>query len=345
MSKGKIAVPGHDIIVIGASAGGVEALVQLIHTLPANLPASVFIVLHIPAHSPSMLSQILGRAGMLPALQPVDYQKIEARHIYVAPPDQHLLIEQGYMRVVRGPRENRHRPAIDPLFRSAAVAYGSQVIGVVLTGSLDDGTAGLLAIKQRGGIAVVQDPEEAMYPNMPASALAHVEVDHCLPIAQIGPLLMRLAHEAVLQDDIQPVSDEMALEVRVAAMETNPLNEHEQVGEPSAYSCPDCGGILWETHDGDLTRFRCRTGHAFSTEGVMASQSEQIEQALWVALKALDENVSLSRRMQKRAEEMGHAWLAESLEAKGRVAEHNAVLLRQVLAKTASKVLQKGDGL
>ncbi len=222
-------MPEHDIIVIGASAGGVETLMQLVHVLPANLPASVFIVLHIPAHSPSMLPQILGRAGVLTTSQPVDYQKIEARHIYVAPPDHHLLIEQGYMRVVRGPRENRHRPAIDPLFRSAAVAYGSQVIGVVLTGSLDDGTAGLLAIKQRGGIAVVQNPEEAMYPDMPKSALAHVTVDYCSSIADMGPLLGRLARVPAVQEQILPISEDVEREVRIAAMETNPLNEHEQV--------------------------------------------------------------------------------------------------------------------
>lgn len=338
-------MPEHEIIVIGASAGGVEALVQLMRQMPSNLSASIFVVLHIPAQGPSLLPQILSRAGALPALHPSDYQKIEHGRIYVAPSDHHLLIEGDHMRVVRGPKENRHRPAIDPLFRSAAVAYGPQVVGVVLTGSLDDGTAGLLTIKQRGGIAIVQDPKEAIYPNMPASALAHVAVDYCLPIAEIGPLLVHLAHEAVLQENIQPVSEDMAREVRVAAMETNPLNEHEQVGEPSAYSCPDCGGVLWETQDGELTRFRCRTGHAFSTESVMASQSEQLEQALWVALKTIDENVSLSRRMQRRAQQNGHAWLAESLETQVREAEHNAILLRQVLAKTSPEELQKIDGL
>jgi two-component system chemotaxis response regulator CheB len=338
-----IAVPGHEIIVIGASAGGVETLVQLIHALPANLPASVFIVLHIPAHSTSMLPQILSRAGVLPVVQPVDYQKIEARHVYVAPPDHHLLIEQGHMRVVRGPRENRHRPAIDPLFRSAAVAYASQVIGVVLTGALDDGTNGLRAIKQRGGIAVVQDPEEALFPDMPKSALAHVAVDYCMTIAHMGPLLGDLVRVPAAQEQIPPVAEDMEQEVRVAAMETNPLNQHEQVGEPSPYSCPECGGVLWETHDGALMRFRCRTGHAFSVESVLAEQSEQIEQALWVALKTLDENASLARRMAKQAQQNGHAWLAERLEARVREAEQHAVLLRQVLMQKPSRKLKDAD--
>ncbi len=322
---------GHEIIVIGASAGGVEALVQVVRDFPRNLSASVFIVLHIPAQSPSLLPEILTRSGLVKAVQPVDYQPIERGRIYVAPPDHHLLLDKGFIRVVRGPKENRHRPAIDPLFRSAAVAYGSQVVGVVLTGSLDDGTAGLLAIKQRSGIAVVQDPRDAFYPSMPESALAHVNVDHCLPIAQIGQLLVRLAREEVVQKDIQPASKDMEQEVRIAEMETNPLNDHEQVGNPSAYSCPECGGVLWEVNDGELTRFRCRTGHAFSTESALAEQSENIEQALWVALKTLDENVSLSRRMVKQAELNGHNWLAERLNVKVQTAEQQAALLRQLL--------------
>jgi len=200
----RLLVPGHEIIVVGASAGGVEALMQLVREFPADLPASVFIVLHIPAQSPSLLAGILSRAGLMKAVHPVDYQKIEHGCIYVAPPDHHLLIENGFMRVVRGPQEKRHRPAIDPLFRSAAVAYGSQVVGVVLTGALDDGTAGLLAVKQRGGVAIVQDPREARYPDMPKSALAHVNVDYCLPIAQIGQVLVQLAHEEIVQENIPP---------------------------------------------------------------------------------------------------------------------------------------------
>jgi two-component system, chemotaxis family, protein-glutamate methylesterase/glutaminase len=324
-------VSGHEIIVIGASAGGVEALVQLVREFPANLPASVFVVLHIPAQGPSFLADILTRSGLVKAVQPIDYEPIERGHIYVAPPDHHLLLEDGLMRIVRGPKENRHRPAIDPLFRSAAVAYGPQVVGVVLTGSLDDGTAGLLAIKQRGGIAVVQDPHDAIYSSMPESALAHVKVDHCLPMAQIGQLLMELVREEVVQKDIQSASEDMKREVRITAMETNPLNENEQVGNPSAYSCPECGGVLWETSDGELTRYRCRTGHAFSTESVLAQQTEQIEQALGVALKTLDENASLSRRMAKQAQLNGHTWLAEQLNAKVQVAEQRATLLRQVL--------------
>ena len=336
---------GHEIIVVGASAGGVEALIQVVREFPVSLPASVFIVLHIPTHSPSMLAEILSRASFMKAVQPVDNQQIERGRIYVASPDHHLLIENGFMRVVRGPKENRHRPAIDPLFRSAAVAYGSQVVGVVLTGSLDDGTAGLLAIKQRGGVAVVQDPGDALYPDMPKSALAHVNVDYCLPLAQIGLTLAQLAREEIVQENIPSASEDMKREVRIAEMETNPLSEHEQIGSPSAYSCPECGGVLWETHDGELTRFRCRTGHAFSPDSALAEQSEKIEQALWVALKTLDENASLSRRMAKQALQNGHAWLAERLNTRVQEAEQRAILLRQVLTRREIPDLRDADSV
>ena len=334
---------GHEIIVVGASAGGVEALIQVVREFPANFPASVFVVLHIPAQGPSRLAEILSRSAFIKAEQPVDYQRIEHGYIYVAPPDHHLLIEKGFMRVVRGPKENRHRPAIDPLFRSSAVAYGSQVIGVVLSGSLDDGTAGLLAIKQRGGIAVVQDPTDAMYPDMPKSALAHVDVDYCLPVTQIGQTLVQLAREEIMQEDTPSVPEDMEREVRIVEMETNPLNENEQIGSPSAYSCPECGGVLWEWRDSELTRFRCRTGHAFSPDSALAEQSEKIEQALWVALKTLDENASLSRRMEKQALQNSHTWLAERLNIRAQEAEQRAVLLRQVLTQREIPDLNAGS--
>jgi two-component system, chemotaxis family, protein-glutamate methylesterase/glutaminase len=184
----------NNIIVIGASAGGVEALSTLVRALPAGLPAAVFVVLHIPAQSPSLLPSILSRAGQLPAIQPTDGMAISPGCIYVAPPDHHMLLERGYIRIVRGPRENRHRPAIDPLFRSAARSYGARVTGVILTGTLDDGTAGLLAVKQRGGIAIVQDPKEALYTSMPRSALDHVAVDYCASLGEIATRLVELAH-------------------------------------------------------------------------------------------------------------------------------------------------------
>jgi two-component system chemotaxis response regulator CheB len=201
----------------------------------------------------------------------------------------------------------------------------------VLTGALDDGTSGLLAIKQRGGIAVVQDPDEALYPSMPQSAIAHVAVDYCLPLAEIGPLLTRLAHDPVQTESLSPPAEEMQREIRIAAMETNGLNEHGQIGKPSPYSCPECGGVLWETQDGNLLHFRCRTGHAFSPESVLAGQSEQLERALWVALKTLEEKVSLMGHLALQARKNQHSWLAARYETRWREAEEHASLLRRFL--------------
>ncbi len=325
-------MPGHDIIVVGASAGGVEALVKMVGQLPANLPAAVCVVLHIPAQSPSLLSEILNRAGPLPASQPGDSEEIRHGHIYVAAPDHHLLIERGRMRQVRGPKENRHRPAIDPLFRSAAYAYGPRVVGVILTGSLDDGTAGLLAVKRCGGLAVVQDPKEAMYPSMPGSALAHVQVDYCLPLNRMGAVLAQLAHKQVEDEGTYPVPNDLEQETRYTSMDDqDTLDSNERIGRPSPFSCPDCGGVLWEVQDGELLHFRCRVGHAFSVESVLAAQSEQLETALWAALKTLEESASLSRRLARQAHGRGQDWLARNFEEKVREAEQRAITIRQVL--------------
>jgi len=321
----------HDMIAIGASAGGVEALMAIVRGLPTNFAATLFIVLHIPADSPSMLPELLSRAGDLPATHPVDGEEIHCGHIYVAPPDRHLLVEQGYIRVVRGPKENRHRPSVDVLFRSLARAYGPRAIGVVLTGALDDGTAGLLAIKRRNGLAVVQDPDDALYPSMPQSALDHVDVDYSMPLANMAALLNQLNLETVQDMDIGPVPEDMETEVKKAEAGMQTQRENRQVGTPSAYSCPECGGVLWEIQDGKLIRFRCRVGHAFTTDSMIAEQSEALEEALWVALKILQEQSSISRRMAEQAHANGRPTLARRFEERQQDAEQRATLLMNVL--------------
>ncbi len=285
-----------DIVVVGASAGGVEALMDLVRGLPADLPAAVFVVLHIPPQSTSVLPQILDRAGPLPARHAVDGAPIIRGQILVAPPDHHLLVEQGHIRLSRGPRENRTRPAVDPLFRSAARTYGPRVLGVVLSGALDDGTSGLAAIKARGGVAIVQDPAEAIFPSMAQSAIDHVAVDHILFTSQIGPLLAGLAREDVVEEGAPAVSRELDLEVEAAAADGAVLGRHGHPGIPSSMACPECGGSLWELGDGGLLRFRCRVGHAFSSGSLLAEQAEQLEGALWAALWNLDEQANLNRR-------------------------------------------------
>lgn len=330
---------GHDIIVVGASAGGVEALTTLVRELPADLPAAVFIVLHIPAQSPSVLPSILNRAGPLISAHPADNTRIEHGRIYVAPPDHHLLVEEGRVRIVRGPKENRHRPAVDPLFRSAARVYGPRVVGVILTGSLDDGTAGLQAIKTRGGIAVAQDPEEALYPSMPRSAVENVAVDYCLPLSEIVPTLVRLASEETAAEAGFPVPRGMELESRIVGMDMDALQGEERPGTPSVFSCPECNGVLYEMHDGHLTRFRCRVGHAFSAETMLAEQAEALETALWMALNTLEESASLSRRMMESSRERGHTMIAQRFADKVREAEQRSEVIRQVLLKDEPVVM------
>jgi len=255
---------GHDIVVVGASAGGVEALSELVKGFPSDLPASIFIVLHLPAHSTSILPRILSRNGALPALNPKNGDLIQHGRIYVASPDQHLLIKRGSVRVVHGPRENGARPAIDPLFRTAARAYGRRVIGLVLSGVLDDGTAGLIAVKRQGGITLVQDPTDARYPSMPQSAITQSEVDHILPLSEIASTIVRLVHQPVEEEGAKPVSDDMETEADIAELDMATLHTGEKPGTPSRFSCPECNGVLWEIDDQNMIRFRCRVGHAFA---------------------------------------------------------------------------------
>lgn len=324
-------MPGHDIIVIGASAGGVEALSALVRKLPEDLPAAVFAVLHVPAESPSMLPNILSRAGKLPASQPQHGEEIRQGHIYVAPPDHHLLVHKGHVGVVRGPKENRHRPAVDPLFRSAARWYGPRAVGVVLTGALDDGTVGMMAIKERGGIAVVQDPKEAMYPSMPSSVLQNCEVDHVLTLGEIPDLLAELAARPAEDEGAYPVSDRLDLEVRIV----EGLDSHPEVldrlGTPSYFTCPECHGTLWEMHESDLPRFRCRTGHAYSAESMLAEHNESMEAALWAAVRSLEESSTLSRRLAERARSHNHFIVERKFNNKADETDRQANLIRDLL--------------
>jgi two-component system, chemotaxis family, protein-glutamate methylesterase/glutaminase len=322
---------GHDIIVVGASAGGVEALQGLVSGLPADLPAAVFIVLHMSPDAPSLLPHILNRAARLPVGAAVDNTPITPGHIYVAVPDHHLLIERGRVCLYRGPKENRARPAVDPLFRSAARAYGPRVIGVVLTGALDDGTSGLQAIKARGGLAVVQDPTEALYPGMPRSAREHVAVDYCLPLAEIPALLARLAATPAPAESTYPVPPNLDVEVQTAELDMDVINNGEVPGTPSVFTCPECHGTLWEIQDGNLLRFRCRVGHAYSAESMLAEHDASLETALWSALRALEESTALAKRMAATAREHNHPLLVTRYEQRAREQEQHAALVRNLL--------------
>ena len=270
--------------MVGASAGGVDALSQLVAELPADLAAAVFIVLHVQPGFASALPEILSRRGRLHAAHAIHGEAIVPGRIYLAPPDNHLTLRPGYVQVVRGPKENGHRPSIDALFRTASVAYGPRVIGVVLTGYLDCGTAGLMSIKARGGAAIVQDPGDAEVPAMPTSAVQHVDVDHVVPLREIPALVTRFVNEAA-----GPWPEH--LPAPLAGI------EGDEPGVASDIVCPICHGKLTETERNGFRVFHCHVGHSFSLESVAAEQAEEVERALWSAMRALEESASLSGRL------------------------------------------------
>lgn len=323
-----------DIIVIGASAGGVQALSELVANLPPNLPAAVFIVLHVSANVPSWLPQILARESNLPVDHAIDGEPIEPGKIYVAPPDQHLLIEDGRVKLVRGPKENLHRPSIDALFRSAARWAGPRVIGVVLTGARDDGKVGMGAIKQRGGIAVVQDPSEAAFPSMPMSVMQEIKVDYSIQLREIAPLLSELSRQQVDEERRYPVSDQVEIEAKIAEQEMEGdelIASVDRIGKISKLTCPDCHGALWEIDDEDMLRYRCHVGHAYSAEALSDGQSEMLEGALWSAVRALEEQMMLARRIVERARRANHLRAARTFERRAKEAEQHSSVIRQLL--------------
>jgi two-component system, chemotaxis family, protein-glutamate methylesterase/glutaminase len=335
-------LPAHDLIVIGASAGGVEAVSKLVAGLPADLAAAVCVVVHLRPYSESHLAHVLERAGPLPVVPAKQDLPLEPGTIYVAVPDMHLLVHRNgdgaALRLVRGPRENRSRPAVDPLFRSAALAFGPRVIGVILSGALDDGTAGLWTVKDRGGIAVVQDPDDAAVPSMPGSALAEVEVDHVAAAEMLGPLLGRLAHEAAAQQASEAElarrgdpTDQLDRELGIVAIDDEYHQRAERYGEPSRFPCPECGGVLWEVSDKGPVRFRCEVGHAHSAASLAESQTEAIEAAMWAALRALEDKVELSRRRASIARSNGLGAITEQFVVEEQAAQQHAAALRALL--------------
>jgi len=289
---------GRNIVVIGASAGGIEALTTIVEALPAELNGSVFIVLHIGA-ALSRLPEILGRNSRLPIANAIDGEAIRVGRVYVAPPDLHMILESGRIRLVRGPKENFTRPAIDPLFHSAAIEFGARVVGIVLTGYQDDGSAGLIAIKNRGGITIVQDPQEAFAPSMPQSALACVQADHCCSVADMPRLIESYDPPNMV---LPPVPIQLEVEHRLTAMQAFLAEEEEleRLGSPSSLTCPECKGVLYELHDDRLLRFRCRTGHAMSAQALLPHLSSSRESAIWSAIRTLDEEAMLIRQLSAR---------------------------------------------
>jgi len=323
-------LPKRDIVVIGASAGGVEALRGFFHALPADLPAAFLVVLHIPADTPSQLDRVLGASTLLAVKIAQDGEAISNGQVYVASADRHLMVTPQGIRLSRGPKEGRSRPSIDVLFRSAATAFGSRVIGVILSGALDDGTAGLWAVKDHQGVTLVQAPDEAMHSSMPQSAIAHVQVDLVGTVkalaARVGELIGTAAPEGVKTANLQ-----LALENHIA-MEGNALKAGVMnLGKVSKYTCPDCHGVLVQIEEGPIVRFRCHTGHAFSLKSLMAQVNEAIDTGLWDTLRAVEERVMLLFQMEQLAQASGAGDEATRLHQEAEASEKRIQPLRELV--------------
>lgn len=320
---------GHDVVVVGASAGGVEALRSMAAQLPGDLPAAVLVVLHVTAAGPSALPDILRRAGAMPVTHALDGERLERGRILVAPPDHHLLIHDGHVRVTRGPKENSHRPAIDPLFRSAATAAGPRAIGVILSGMLDDGAAGLAAVKAAGGVAIVQDPKDATYSSMPRSALAAVDADEIVSSRLLGPAIARWVAAPAGAPPPPPhwIGRENHYPFDPGVVDPG----EPPPGEVSDQTCPTCGGTLWAALGDGPLRYRCRVGHAWSAESLFARNASALEDALWTALRALQERAGLARRLEDDARARRQALTAAHFAHSADDAERRAAIVRRAL--------------
>jgi two-component system chemotaxis response regulator CheB len=324
---------GHDIIVVGGSAGSLEPIIELASGLPVDFPAAVFVVIHSSPTSPSLLPNIIERSGPLPAFHPTDGELIAPGQIYVAQPDYHLLLEVGRVRVTRGPKENHFRPAIDPLFRSAALAYGPRVVGVVLSGGLDDGAAGLWAIKTRGGIAIVQDPKEALVSSMPANAMRQSRVDYCLPMGQLSSTLIRLAVEPAASPEAYPVPEGLETETRIAMQDNAMSSGVAELGERTLFTCPECHGSLLRMKIGGGLRFRCHTGHAYTANALLAELTETIENDLWNAVRSVEESSFLLDHIAAHVREAGDLESAALYKRKAAEARQRAEQVRGVVMR------------
>ena len=322
------------LIVIGASAGGVTALLQLAAELPHGLQAAVLIVLHVGSHQ-SELPKLMSSRAVLPVAHAQDGEQIEPGTVRVAPPDHHLLVAGGRLLLSRGPKENFARPAIDPLFRSAALAYGPSTVGVVLTGMLDDGTAGLQVVKECGGIAVVQDPQDALEPSMPASALRYVAVDHCLPLAAIAGLLTSLSRQPSDRPHVAP--RELWLHEQAMQLGQGDAMDHlAAIGRPSPFACPECHGGLWETADSSPVQYRCHTGHSFTERILEHALATAGDEAGWNALRALQEQQLFLEAMAERRRGEGEIEEQARLEGIARELKARVTALRAMLEATGA---------
>lgn len=323
------------MIAIGASLGGVDSLQTLVSHFDAGLPAAVLIVLHLSPNRRSHLARILAAASALPVSEAVDGEHLRAGHVYVAPPDHHMVVRDSSIALERGPRENRVRPAIDPLFRTAAWAYGANLAAVVLSGMQGDGTVGLMAVKANGGMTIVQDPDESAQRSMPDSAIRYVDVDHVAKLRAIASLVIRFANEcgaaratgAHGTGSVNPRSERIQSDLRKQAA-------GQRTGDISTYACPECGGTLWEVDERGLISYACHVGHAYAPESLLAQKSEALETALWAAVRTMVERSSLTRQLAGRMRDSGKGDEAASLDEQATEEERNMHLIRQLITRS-----------
>lgn len=315
-----------DLVAIGTSAGGVDALIFLAGRLQRDLPASVLVTIHLPSSARSSFDEVLTRAGPLPASFAKNNEILRKSRIYVAPPDRHLLVDGDRISLGEGPRENNARPAIDPMLRSAAVCCGFRTIGVVLTGTLGDGASGLWTVRQGGGITVVQDPKDAAYAEMPLTALNRAKPDHVARLKDIPALLSSLAQQPA--GEAKPLPSSIKFEVEVARTGRSSMDKMDEIGRRSVLACPDCGGVMWEIDEGDLSRFRCHVGHTYTAEVMSLALDDNLRRALASAVRALEERAALARKLHHQAKSSGHRLLAQTWAEKMKEFERETEIIR-----------------
>jgi two-component system chemotaxis response regulator CheB len=339
-------MPTRNIIVIGASAGGLEAVRTFVYGLPKVIPASIFVVIHTSPDSPGLLASILDRASPVPVFVPRDGATIRDGCVYVAPPDEHLIIEGTQVRLTHGPREHRFRPAVDPLFRSAAEYHGPLVIGIVLSGHMADGAHGLMVIKQRGGVAIVQDPQQAQVPSMPLSALSLVKVDHVLRVEEMASVVMGIVMKNNGRRVKRPAKRKGTTEVPSPERpDGDALKTGSMPSPPSPLTCPDCGGSLWELKAQGLLRYRCHVGHGFSAESLGEGMNVKLEDTLWSALRAMEELIELRKRMLDRSRSQQLTVLAATLQSEiAELEERGAIMRKLLLSRYAGTGARRGAG-
>jgi two-component system, chemotaxis family, protein-glutamate methylesterase/glutaminase len=326
-----MATKAPNVVAVGASAGGVEALTHFAAGLPPDLPYAVLVVLHMPVGAPSVLARILDRSGPLPAAQALDQEPLEPGTIRVAVPNRHLLVDDHKVALSEGPTENGHRPAINALFRSVALTYGQRAVSVLLSGVLDDGTLGSAAIRSRGGTTIAQTPTDALFPAMPLNAIMAGVVDHEMAALEVGGMLKQLADRVFEEREMEPDA-RMELENRIAmARRFSTEIDAEALGPPSGYTCPDCNGALISVSEGN---YRCHVGHAWTADALLHARDDEIEGALWVAIRSLQEKAKLSRRL---ADQVNPGLLSERYEAMADESEHAMSVLGHRLSEAYAR--------